>query len=190
VKRLQKFTIPQPLPVARGFFHDVPTVGRCVPGAEYLGPRGGNKHLGNVTSKIDPFKTGFEGGAAVNYDEVEKSVRVEGQGYDEKSSSRSKMAVTSQLSKGSSTTVVCVSADIQRFGKIPQLGRTGLITKITKALVLDFVRNTETELRRCRRGRKMFRVLLPQRCESGQGNSSDPACNEVAAEFAFAPDVN
>jgi hypothetical protein len=32
------------------------------------------------------------------------------------------MAVTSQLSKGSSTTVVCVSADIQRFGKIPQLG--------------------------------------------------------------------
>lgn len=159
MKLIQKFAIPQPLPVVWRFFHDVPTVARCVPGAEYFGPRGDNKHVGKVTSKIGPFQMSFEGEATVNYDEVEKSVRVEGRGYDKKSSSRSKLAMTRLLSEVSSTTVVCVSADIQLSGKIAQFGRTGLITEIAKALIFDFVRSTETELQQLSSRREDVREI-------------------------------
>ena len=33
----QNFVVSQSLPTVWGFFHDVPSVAKCLPGAEYLG---------------------------------------------------------------------------------------------------------------------------------------------------------
>lgn len=56
----QEFVVSQPVGVVWDFFKDVPKVAQCLPGAEYLGAKEGNKHAGKVSAKIGPFQASFE----------------------------------------------------------------------------------------------------------------------------------
>ncbi|TCR60796.1 SRPBCC family protein [Bosea sp. BK604] len=146
MKIAQEFTVARPLSVVWSFFQDIPTVASCLPGAEYLGPRGEGKHAGKVSSKIGPFQASFEGEAEVVYDEAAKSVHVDGKGVDKKGASRGKMVMDCRLLPEGEATKVVVEADVQLSGTIAQFGRTGIIAEIANLLVADFVRNAEAEL--------------------------------------------
>jgi uncharacterized protein len=146
MKLHQEFTIARPLGAIWALFKDVPTVAACLPGAEYLGPKDANTHLGKVTTKVGPFNATFEGDAQVRYDENEKTIQMEGKGVDRKGASRGKMTMTCKLEPVGETTKVVVDTDLQLLGTIAQFGRTGLITEVAKVLIVDFVRNAETRL--------------------------------------------
>jgi uncharacterized protein len=146
MKIAQEFTVARPISVVWGFFQDIPAVATCLPGAEYLGPKGGGKHAGKVSSKIGPFQASFEGEADVVYDDANKSVHVDGKGVDKKGASRGKMVMDCRLLSEGDATKVVVEADVQLSGTIAQFGRTGIITEIANVLVADFVRNAEAEL--------------------------------------------
>ncbi len=128
------------------FFHDVPKVAGCLPGAEYVGSNEDGRHLGKVSAKVGPFQASFEGEAAVHYDEEKKSVALEGKGVDRKGASRGKMSMNCLLLPSGDLTGVVVDSDIQLSGTIAQFGRTGLITEVANALVASFVQNTEAAL--------------------------------------------
>src|SRR6201999_718087 len=142
----QNFVVSQPLPAVWDFFHDVPEVAKCLPGAEYLGTKDDGSISGKVSAKVGPFQASFEGEAKVKYDDDAKKVEFEGKGVDRKGASRGKMSMLCSLAPEGAATRVDVTADVQLSGSIAQFGRTGLITEIANQLVAEFVRNAETEL--------------------------------------------
>jgi uncharacterized protein len=142
----QNFVVSQPLPTVWAFFHDIPSVAACLPGAEYLGTKDDGAISGKVSAKVGPFQASFEGEAKVNYDEDAKKVTFEGKGVDRKGASRGKMSMLCTLVPEGDATRVDVRADVQLSGTIAQFGRTGLITEIANQLVGEFVKNVETEL--------------------------------------------
>jgi uncharacterized protein len=142
----QNFVVSQPLPTVWAFFHDVPSVAACLPGAEYLGTKDDGAITGKVSAKVGPFQASFEGEAKVRYDEDAKKVAFEGKGVDRKGASRGKMSMLCTLLPEDNATRIDVLADVQLSGTIAQFGRTGLIAEIANQLVGEFVRNAETEL--------------------------------------------
>lgn len=146
MKLHQEFVIARPLDEVWSFFHDVPRVAVCVPGAEYIGPKDDGRHAGKVSAKVGPFQASFEGEADVRYDEAAKSVALEGKGVDRKGASRGKMTMACALQESGAGTAIVVDSDVQLSGTIAQFGRTGLITEIANALVADFVTNAEAAI--------------------------------------------
>jgi uncharacterized protein len=142
----QNFVVSQPLAAVWAFFHDVPSVAACLPGAEYLGTKDDGSISGKVSAKVGPFQASFEGEAKVNYDEDAKKVAFEGKGVDRKGASRGKMSMLCALVPEGNATRVDVRADVQLSGTIAQFGRTGLIAEIANQLVGEFVKNVEAEL--------------------------------------------
>jgi carbon monoxide dehydrogenase subunit G len=147
MKLHQEFVIAQPLEEVWSFFHDIPSVAVCLPGAEYLGPKDDGRHAGKVSTKVGPFQASFEGEADVRYDEAQKSVTLEGKGVDRKGASRGKMTMACALQEAGARTSIVVDSDVQLSGAIAQFGRTGLIAEIANALVADFVTNAEAAIR-------------------------------------------
>jgi carbon monoxide dehydrogenase subunit G len=146
MKLHQEFTIARPLGEVWAFFHDVPKVAACLPGAEYLGAKEQGQHLGKVSAKVGPFQASFEGEADVRYDEEKKSVALEGKGVDRKGASRGKMIMSCALQPSGDATGIIVDSDIQLSGTIAQFGRTGLIAEVANVLVADFVHNAEAAM--------------------------------------------
>lgn len=142
----QNFIVSQPLPAVWKFFHDVPSVAACLPGAEYLGTKDDGSLSGKVSAKVGPFQASFEGEAKVRYDEAAKEVEFDGKGVDRKGASRGKMSMLCALLPEGNATRVDVTADVQLSGGIAQFGRTGLLTEIANQLVAEFVKNAEAEL--------------------------------------------
>ena len=93
MKLEQTFTIARPVDAVWAVFQDIPAVAACLPGAEYMGPKGEGRHGGRVSSKIGPFQASFEGEAAVAYDELARSILVDGKGLDRKGGSRGRMTM-------------------------------------------------------------------------------------------------
>lgn len=144
----QNFVVVQPLPAVWDFFHDVPSVAACLPGAEYLGTKEDGAINGKVSAKVGPFQASFEGEARVKYDDEAKKVEFEGKGVDRKGASRGKMSMVCDVVPEGNSTRVIVVADVQLSGSIAQFGRTGLLTEIANQLVGEFARNAESELDR------------------------------------------
>ncbi|WP_171070385.1 SRPBCC family protein [Methylobacterium terricola] len=146
MKITQAFTVGRPLPSVWTFFHDIPRVAACVPGAEYLGAKEDGRHAGRVTTKVGPFQASFEGDAAVAYDESAHVVTANGKGVDRKGASRGKLALTCTCEAAGDATTVTVEADIQLSGPIAQFGRTSLFNEVAGVLVQSFVQNAEAQL--------------------------------------------
>lgn len=146
MKLHQEFTIARPIDEVWAFFHDVPKVAACLPGAEYIGAKEQGQHLGKVSAKVGPFQASFEGEADVRYDEQKKSVALEGKGVDRKGASRGKMMMSCALQPSGEGTGIVVDSDIQLSGTIAQFGRTGLIAEVANVLVADFVHNAEAAM--------------------------------------------
>jgi uncharacterized protein len=139
----QEFVLQLPLSDLWDFFHDVPAVASCLPGAEYLGEKEGGVYLGRMSSKVGPFQAKFDGEATVTYHDATSAIGLEAKGIDKKGGSRGKMTMDCQLAPAGDGTKIAVDADVQLSGAIAQFGRTGIIQEIATVLVQDFVRNVE-----------------------------------------------
>lgn len=74
----QDFLINRPADEVWSFFHDIPALAECLPGAEYIGPTEDGRHSGKLTSKIGPFQASFAGEASVTYDEAARTIALVG----------------------------------------------------------------------------------------------------------------
>ena len=142
----QEFTLPRPRNEIWSFFHDVPAVASCLPGAEYLGEKELGSHSGRMSMKVGPFQASFEGVAEVSYDEAAQLVSMSGKGVDKRGASRGRMTLDCTLHDADGGTRVKINADVQLSGSIAQFGRTGIIEEIASTLISDFVANVEKVL--------------------------------------------
>jgi len=142
----QDFLINRPADEVWSFFHDIPALAECLPGAEYLGPAEDGRHAGRLTSRIGPFQASFAGEASVTYDEAARTIALDGKGVDKKGNSRGKMTMVCKVTPAEGGTAVTAESDVQLSGAIAQFGRTGIIAEVSNVLVADFVRNVEARL--------------------------------------------
>lgn len=142
----QDFLINRPADEVWSFFHDIPALAACLPGAEYVGPTEDGRHSGKLTSKIGPFQASFAGEASVTYDEAARTIALDGKGVDRKGNSRGRMTMVCKVTPAEGGTAVTAESDVQLSGAIAQFGRTGIIAEVSNVLVADFVRNVEARL--------------------------------------------
>ena len=143
MKVQQEFELERPIADVWTFFHDVPAVAECIPGAEYLGQKESGAHSGKMTMKVGPFQAAFEGEAIAEYNDADHTVRMEGKGVDRRGGSRGKMAMDCAVVEADGKSRVTVDADIQLSGAIAQFGRTGIVQEVANVLIGDFVKNFE-----------------------------------------------
>jgi uncharacterized protein len=174
----QNFVVSQPVPAVWEFFHDVPSVAECLPGAEYLGTKDDGSINGKVSAKVGPFQASFEGEAKVKYDDEAKKVEFDGKGVDRKGASRGKMSMFCTLAPEGNATRVNVVADVQLSGGIAQFGRTGLLTEIANQLIGEFVKNAEAEL-----GKRN----APAAAAGGPATASGPGADGADASNSVKP---
>ncbi|MBD8907847.1 SRPBCC family protein [Methylorubrum zatmanii] len=147
MKITQSFEVPRPLPAVWDLFQDIPTVARCMPGAELTEDRGNGVYAGKVGIKLGPFGASFDGEATVTADPISRSGHAEGRGTDKRGGSRSKLSLDYRLTDLSGrATRVDIDADVQLAGPIAQFGRTGLVNETASVLIGQFVKNVEAQL--------------------------------------------
>jgi carbon-monoxide dehydrogenase small subunit len=142
----QSFTVARPLADVWALFQDIPTVARCMPGAELIEDKGNGLYSGRVGIKLGPFVASFEGEAQTTVDAAAHSGHVEGRGIDKRGGSRSKLVMDYRLAEADRRTTVDIAADIQLSGPVAQFGRTGIITETATFLISRFVTNVEAKL--------------------------------------------
>lgn len=141
------FEVGRPPAAVWSFFHDVPAVAQCLPGAELTEDKGDGVYAGKVSVKLGPLNATFEGEATVTRDEASQRGKVEGKGVDRRGGSRGQVAVEYSLeaAEGGGTRV-SIDADVLLSGAAAQFGRTGLINEMSNRLIAEFVACLEGKL--------------------------------------------
>ena len=134
-----EFEVERPIDAVWDMFQDVPAVAACLPGAELTDDKGGGEYAGQVSVKLGPMSSKFEGEAKVTPDAAAKSAHIEGKGVDKAGGSRGQVKVDYALVASNGGTTVTVDADISLSGAIAQFGRTGLVEEMSKRLIGEFV---------------------------------------------------
>lgn len=146
MKISQEFVVVRDPETVWDFFQDIPSVARCLPGAELAGVGEDGSYEGKLTAKLGPMTASFEGTATVVADPGSRSARIEGRGVDRKGGSRGQVAVDYRLSAEGEGTHVAVDADVTLSGPAAQFGRTGLINEMSRRLISEFVDCLEATL--------------------------------------------
>ncbi len=142
-----EFEVARPLAAVWEQFQDVPTVAQCLPGATLDETTGDNLYAGNISVKLGPISSTFEGEAKVTPDPANHSALIEGKGVDKRGGSRGQVKVTYVLRPGEgSNTHVTIDADVSLAGPAAQFGRTGLIDEMSRRLISDFVACLEAKM--------------------------------------------
>jgi uncharacterized protein len=128
------------------FFHDVPSVAQCLPGAELDGQGEDGAYRGKLSARMGPISTSFEGEATVLFDEAAWRATIDGTGIDKRGGSRGQVKVVCHVEPAETGTQVTIDADLLLSGAAAQFGRTGLIDEISRRMIADFVSCLECKL--------------------------------------------
>lgn len=145
MKITQSFKIAQPVEAVWAVFQDIPSVARCMPGAELSEDKGNGTYAGRLGIKLGPFSANFDGEATVTRNDADFSGHVEGRGIDKRGGSRSKLVMDYRLEPAEEGTQVTIYADLQLSGPVAQFGRTGIVNETAGILIAQFVRNLEAK---------------------------------------------
>lgn len=146
MKISQEFVVARDPDTVWAHFQDIPSVARCLPGAQLLGETDDGSYEGKLSAKLGPMTAAFEGTATVTADPASRSARIEGKGVDRQGGSRGQVVVDYRLAADGSGTKVTVDADVTLSGPAAQFGRTGLINEMSRRLIADFVQCLEASL--------------------------------------------
>jgi len=147
-----EFSVDQPVDKVWAFFDDVPSVARCLPGANLDQDLGDDQYKGTVGIRMGPVKMSFVGLAKiVERDEAAKRIVIDGEGSDERGRGEAKMLVTAKLAQTATGTKVTMDQDIQLSGAAAQFGR-GMIADVSSVLMGQFASNMQASIEAVERG--------------------------------------
>jgi carbon monoxide dehydrogenase subunit G len=135
----EEFTVERHVDDVWALFLDVPEVARCLPGAELTEDNGDGSYSGNVTVKLGPISSSFEGTASVVSDETNHEMEIKGKGVDRSGGSQGRVKVLVRLvGTDAGHTGVTLESNVMLAGPIAQFGRTGLVKEVSKRLIDEF----------------------------------------------------
>jgi aerobic carbon-monoxide dehydrogenase small subunit len=128
------------------FFHDLPAVAACLPGAE-LSKHDAQNWEGTIRIKMGPVRAHLSGQGRYRLVEEEKTGRVEGSGGDRLSGSRVNGALAFASSEaGPAATRLKLSLSYVLQGPLAQFSRSSLAKEFVKLVVEEFGRNVAARL--------------------------------------------
>lgn len=128
------------------FFHDVPQVAACLPGAELLS-HGTDGWEGIIRIKVGPIRAQMNGKGRYDLNEERKTGKLEGAGTDELSSSRVRGSLEFALSPyGSDTTSMTLSLSYVLQGALAHFSRSNLAKEFVRLVVQEFGHNVGSRL--------------------------------------------
>jgi uncharacterized protein len=135
----EKFAVDAPAAAVWAYLVDPRRVVRCLPGAELTEVVDDRTFLGRVKVKVGPVTVGYQGKVLlVELDEVQRVVRMRGEGRESTGSGAARMNMESRLAPlPSGATEVTVVADVDIAGRLMQLGR-GMIEQVSHQLFQQF----------------------------------------------------
>lgn len=142
----QSVTIQRSRAEVWALFQDIPSIARCMPGAELTCDNGDGTYAGVVAIKLGPFKAMFEGEVSHRPEPANFSGKAEGRGIDKRGGSRSRMMMNYALMDRGETTELVLDAEVQLSGPVAQFGRPGIVSETAKLLIEQFVANIEVRL--------------------------------------------
>lgn len=142
----QQFTVARDMNTVWAFFQDIPSVADCLPGATLTSVNEDGSYSGQMSVKLGPLSSNFEGKATVTPDDATKTGRIEGSASDKKSRSRGQIKVTYTMAEVDSGTQILIDADLALGGPAAQFGRSGLIDEMSNRLIGEFVSCVEGKL--------------------------------------------
>lgn len=135
----ERFSVERTIDQVWVLFHDVPGLAQCLPGAELTSINDDGSYDGNVSVKLGPISTSFEGKATVEFDDVAHIVNIKGRGVDRSGGSQGQVVVDVTLIEvDSSHTDVTIDANVTLVGPIAQFGSTGLVSEVSRRLINEF----------------------------------------------------
>lgn len=142
----QTIVIDVPCDLVWEFFHEVPQVAACLPGAELSG-HGADSWEGTIRIKLGPIRAQMKGKGRYELDETRRIGKLDGAGTDALSSSRVKGSLDfalSPISAGSTSLTLTLSYVLQ--GALAQFSRSTLATEFVRLVVQEFGRNVSDRL--------------------------------------------
>jgi carbon-monoxide dehydrogenase small subunit len=128
------------------FFHDVPQVAACLPGAN-LSSYDSNTWEGAVRIKLGPIRTQMNGKGKYELMEDRKTGRLEGTGADTFLSSRVKGSLDFAVAPdGPNSTRLTLSLSYALQGALAQFSRSSFAKEFVRLTVEDFARNVTDRL--------------------------------------------
>jgi uncharacterized protein len=146
------FEVAEPIDKVWQFFHDIPQIASCLPGAKLTESLGDDKYQGTVAIRMGPVRLQFAGIADITQrDEAARRLVVNASGADERGRGQASMVVTATLTAAGRGTKVDVTQDLQLSGAAAQYGR-GMISDVSSVLMRDFSANMADRISRLDRG--------------------------------------
>lgn len=135
----EKFAVDAPAAAVWAYLVDPRRVVRCLPGAELTEVVDDRTFLGRVKVKVGPVTVGYQGKVLlVELDDVNRIVRMRGEGRESTGSGTARMNMESRLVPlPSGATEVTVVAEVDIAGRLMQLGR-GMIEQVSHQLFQQF----------------------------------------------------
>lgn len=152
----QSFDVAHPAGAVWRAFDDIPSVARCMPGAEVTTVEG-DRIDGKMTIKFGPISAAFGGEATRTVNEATRSGQIAGKGADSGSGTSAEGVVTYAVSEaGASASTVDISVRFKLTGPLAQFSRGGLVKDFVGRLTETFARN-------------LSRLLSGEEVEAGDG---------------------
>jgi aerobic carbon-monoxide dehydrogenase small subunit len=147
VELRQSFSIPFDRPTVWRFFADLDQVTQCMPGARLTTPVEAGRAEGEVTVKLGPIVSAFQGVLqAERNDETFHGV-VRGAGRDTRSPSSARAIIAYEVrALDAAASQVDVSVTFLLSGALAQFSRSGLVKDVADHLTRVFARNLEARL--------------------------------------------
>lgn len=142
----RKVSVGKPPDQVWAFLSDVRAVAECVPGLHLLEERADGTYIGTFEVKLGPMSAKLQGEGTLRRDDQTRSGVLEGKGVDRRGGSRVKGVMRYELVEEARGTGIEVHADVMLSGPLAQVGRTGIIEDVARALTSEFAANLEARL--------------------------------------------
>lgn len=146
MKVTQRFTVADSPERVWHLLSDVRAVAACVPGLELTDERDDGVYLGRFVVKVGPLTAKLDGEGRLSRDDATSSGRVEGKGIDKKGGSRAKGTLRYAVASDPAGAAVEIEADFTLSGPLAQVGRTGIVEDVARALTEEFAGNVSSRL--------------------------------------------
>tara|TARA_B100001250_G_scaffold97684_1_gene81963 strand:+ start:72 stop:656 length:585 start_codon:yes stop_codon:yes gene_type:complete len=141
------FSVSAPSQKVWDFMTDVEKVSTCIPGAQYIGDLGDDKHSVLLVVKVGPIKSTYRGEVFLRSIDKEKQViEIDGKGTDTKGKGGANMELIGSITdKGDGTTEVKGDSTVTIQGMLAQFG-SRMVEDVSNQLFLQFTKSLSSKL--------------------------------------------
>jgi carbon monoxide dehydrogenase subunit G len=143
-----RFELPVPVDVAWAYLLDVEKIAYCVPGASLTEVIDDKTYAGKIEVRLGPIAVSYKGRVTLeSVDAASHTVRVKGQGAEDRGRGGATATMTAQLEANGEGTNVVMNTDLAVSGMVAQFGRSSIMQEVAQRMTQRFASCVEQQLK-------------------------------------------